>query len=102
VSRYVEIRPDEEGLPPEILLGVGDIVRFAASGGRLRSGNSVELLGILSVGVVGTDGQVLSPLGPPSSVLIRAQGPGRAVVDITSGDPFRSPVTRSLAIRVEA
>ena len=51
--------------------------------------------------VVGTDGSVFTPLGTPGTVLIRARSPGSAVVDVISGDPFRSPVTRSVVVRVE-
>ncbi len=101
MSRLIDVRPDEEGLPPELVVAVGDVVRFAASGGQVRSGTGVELLGVLSESVVGTDGSVLTPLGAPGAVLLRARSPGRAVVDVVSGDPFRSPVTRSVVIRVE-
>ena len=100
MSRYIDIRPDEEGLPAELVITVGDVVRFIATGGRIRSGTGVELLGILSESVVGTDGSVLTPLGPPAAVLLVARSPGSAVVDV-SGDPFGSPVTRSVVIRVE-
>lgn len=101
MSRYIDVRPDEEGLPSELVLAVGDVVRFAATGGRIRSGTGVELLGVLSESVVGTDGSVLTPLGAPGTVLIRARSPGLAVVDVVSGDPFRAPVTRSVAVRVD-
>ena len=99
MSRLIEIGPDE--VPRELVLAVGDVVRVAASGGQVRSGTAVELLGILTDGVLATDGSVLTPLGPPGTVLLRASFPGRAVVDVVSGDPFHSPVTRSLVVRVE-
>jgi len=101
VGRYVDIRPDDEGLPVELVLAVGDVVRVAATGGGVRSGTGVELLGILTEGVVGIDGSVLTPLGPPGAVLFRAREPGRAIVELVSGDPFREPLTRTLAVRVE-
>ena len=101
MSRFIDIRPAEEGLPSELVITVGDVVRFTATGGRIRSGTGVELLGILSDSVVGTSGAVLTPLGPPTAVLLLARSPGSAVVDVVSGDPFRSPVTRSVTIRVE-
>jgi hypothetical protein len=85
----------------EFVLGVGDVVRFATTGGHVRSGTAVEILGILTDGVLGTDGSVLTPLGPPGTVLLRARSAGRAEVDIVSGDPFHSPATRTLVIRVE-
>jgi hypothetical protein len=101
VGRYLDIRPDDEGLPAELVLGVGDVVRVAATGGSVRSGTGVELLGILTDSVVGTDGSVLTPLGPPGAVLFRAREPGRAVIELVSGDPFRGPLTRTLVVRVE-
>jgi hypothetical protein len=101
VGRYIDIRPDEEGLPTELVLAVGDVVRVAATGGGLRTGTGVELLGILTESVVGTDGCVLTPLGPPGAVLFRAREPGHAVLDLVSGDPFGEPLTRSLVVRVE-
>jgi hypothetical protein len=101
MNRFIDIRPDEEGLPSELVISVGDVVRFTATGGRIRSGTGVELLGILSDSVVGAGGSVLTPLGPPAAVLFLARSPGSAVVDVVSGDPFRSPTTRSVIIRVE-
>ena len=102
MSRLVDIRPDEEELPSELVLAVGDVVRFAATGGGVRSGAAVEPLGVFSDSVVGTNGSVLTPLGTPGAVLFRASAPGRAVVDVVTGDPFRSPVPRSIVIRVES
>jgi len=101
MGRLVDIRPDEGELPAELVLSVGDVVRFAATGGRVSSGTAVELLGILYESVVGTDGSVLTPMGAPGTVLVRAAVPGRAVVDVVTGDPFGSPVTRTVAVRVD-
>jgi hypothetical protein len=101
MGRYIDIRPDDEGVPAELVLAVGDVVRVAATGGGVRSGTGVELLGILTDSVVGLDGTVLTPLGPPGAVLFRACEPGRAVIELVSGDPFREPLTRSLVIQVE-
>ena len=101
MGRLVDLRPDDEGLPAELVLAVGDVVRVAATGGAVRSGTGVELLGILTDAVVGLDGSVVTPLGPPGVVLLRAREPGRAVVDLVSGDPFREPLARTLAVRVE-
>ena len=101
MGRYIDIRPDDEGLPAELVLAVGDVVRVAATGGAVRSGTGVELLGILTDAVVGIDGSVVTPVGPPGVVLLRAREPGRAVVELASGDPFREPLTRALGVRVE-
>jgi len=100
MGRYIDIRLDEE-LPSELVLAVGDVVRFSASGGRVSSGTAVELLGILIEGVIGRDGSVLAPLGAPSTVLLRARAAGPAVVDVVSGDPYGSTVTRSIVVQVK-
>ena len=101
MSRLIDIRPDEEGVPSELVLVVGDVVRFAASGGRVRWGSAVEILVILVDSVVGTDGSILTPMGAPGTVLLRARSPGRAEVELMSGDPFHASVTHGVAVRVE-
>ena len=101
MSRFIDLRPDEESLPAELALAVGDVLRVAATGGAVRSGTGVELLGVLTDSVVGTDGSILTPSGPPGAVLFCARSPGRAVVDVVSGDPFGSSVRRTLVVRVE-
>ena len=77
------------------------MVRFAVTGGRIRSGAGVELLGVLFDSIVGTDGSVLAPFGAPDTVLLRARSPGLAVVDVGCGHPFPSPVTRSVIVCIE-
>jgi hypothetical protein len=99
MSRYIEIRPDD-ALPEPLVLAVGDVVRLAATGARVLSGRAVELVGILTEGVVGTDGSVLTPLGPPGVVLFRAREPGDALVRVVTGDPFGAPADHDVAVRV--
>jgi hypothetical protein len=101
MSTFIDVRCGPQDLPAGLVVGVGDVLRFAATGGHLRSGASVELIGILADGVVGTDGTVLSPMGTPNTVLFRAITPGHAVIDVVTGDPWQSPFTRVVEIRVE-
>jgi hypothetical protein len=101
VSRLISIQPGQQDLPAELVVAVGDVLQFAATGGHLRSGTAVELIGILNDSVLGTNGQVLSPLGAPGAVLFRAVEPGPAVLDVVSGDPWQSPVTLTVNVRVE-
>jgi hypothetical protein len=108
MARFIDIRSDEP-LPTDLTLDVGDLVRISATGGRVRSGTAVEILGVFSDSVVGTDGSVLTPLGAPNVVLVQALATGDAVVEIFTGDPFQapvpgnvlSPVTHRVAVRVE-
>jgi hypothetical protein len=102
VSRLIEIQPTAQELPAELTVGVGDVLRFAASGGRAPAGSAVELLGIYAEGVLGTNGAVMTPLGPPNVVLFRARTPGRATVDVITGDPFRAPATHHVTLVVES
>lgn len=101
VSRLIEVQPVAQDVPEDLTVGVGDVLRFAASGGRVRDGTAVEILGIFVESVLGTDGQVVAPMGPPNAVLFRARQPGRAAIDVVTGDPWHSPVTRSMTIVVE-
>jgi hypothetical protein len=101
VSRLIDIQPNLQELPAELVVGVGDVLRFAATGGRVRTGTAVELAGTLTDSVLGTNGTVLTPAGPPNSVLFRAIGRGRSVIDVITGDPWRSATTLSITVRVE-
>jgi hypothetical protein len=104
VTRFIDVRLDDEELPAEVVLATGDVVRVSATGGRIISGMAVELLGTLSSSVVGTDGSVLTPLGAPDTVLFRAVAPGRAVVEVMTGDPFGPPgarATHRVLVRVQ-
>lgn len=101
MSRLIEIPPAQQ-LPQVLTVGTGDVLRFDASGGHLRAGDAVELLGSFVGALLGTDGTVLTPAGAPNVVLFRARAPGRAEIDVVTGDPWRSPVTRTLTVTVEA
>lgn len=100
MARLIDVRPHEEDIPAELGVAVGDVIRFNATGGRVRSGTAVELLGVFTDSVVGTDGSVLTPSGPPTTVLFRAQQLGDAVVDVVAGLPFHHLTTWSVLMRV--
>ena len=101
MPRIVDISWRDQSLPERVSLAVGDVLSVSASGGRVRKGSAVELLGIYTTGVIGPDGAILSPLGPPGAVLFRAREQGRCVLEIVAGDPFRPPATtRTLRVDV--
>lgn len=83
MGRLIEVSP--EIATQELELQVGDVVKFSGSGGAVRHGESVELVGILTPGVVGLDGSVLAPPGPPSTVLFRARCSGESHLEVRSG-----------------
>lgn len=108
MSRLIEIQ-DIDGLPPTLELQVGDMLWFAASGGRVRSNDKLEsdavdvvqMFGAFLPGVIGTNGQILSPMGSPNTVLFLTRRTGWAIIDIITGDPFHQTRTVSLNIMVE-
>ncbi|WP_142044083.1 hypothetical protein [Arthrobacter sp. SLBN-100] len=101
MNRLIDIQPGLQDLPAELVIGVGDVLKFSATGAHLRAGTSLELVGILQDCVVGTDGRVISPMGAPGTVLWRAVASGPAVLDVVTGDPWQGPVTWSINVRVE-
>ncbi|MFF0943302.1 hypothetical protein ACFYE2_03625 [Kocuria sp. CPCC 205300] len=102
MPRLIDIRPGEERVPDELALTVGDVIRIAATGGRIHTGTAVEMLGVFTDSVVGTDGSILTPLGAPAIIMFRARQPGTAIVDIVLGTPFGPSETRSVLFRVES
>jgi hypothetical protein len=94
--------PDARKCPSQTIK-VGDVLLFHAAGGHVRSGDDViELLGPFVTAVVGNKGDIVTPMGPPSTVLFRARRPGRALVDVVTGDPFHAPRKTKVTISVEA
>jgi hypothetical protein len=82
---------------------VGDLLMFGASGGRLlEGGTAVELAGIFSISVLSNDGRVLSPAGPPTTVLFRAIQSGQTRIEVIRGDPWQgSPRHQQITIVVD-
>ncbi|RYE42327.1 MAG: hypothetical protein EOP24_33195 [Hyphomicrobiales bacterium] len=101
MSLFIEIQDSEGRLPHPLVVQVGDILRFSASGALLEDGSCIEILGPLVEAVVGTGGQILRPVGSPNVVLVHARSAGRATVGIVTGDPWASPTTTTVAIVVE-
>lgn len=101
VSRLIDIQPILQDLPAELLVDVGDVLRFAATGAHLRAGTALELIGILNDSVLGTDGRVISPTGAPGTVLLRAVKPGWTMLEVVTGDPWQAPITWTLKVLVE-
>ena len=101
MARLIDLRPDVGALPASLTVEVGDVLVFDATGGHVRSGaDAVELVGAFRTGVVANDGQILSPMGTPSTVLFRAHRPGRATIDVVTGDPWHAPESVVLDLAV--
>jgi hypothetical protein len=103
LANLVEIQACQD-LPPVLHVRVGDVLMFGATGGRLlQGGTTVELLGVFSTSVLSDDGRVLSPVGPPTSVLFRTLQPGKARIEVIRGDPWQAtPQRQQIAIVVAA
>lgn len=100
MPRLIEL-PDAQQSPAIETIAVGDLLWCHASGASVRAGQKVvELLGAYRQAIVGDDGAVVTPMGPPNCVLLRARAPGRARVELSVGDPFRTPRTIAIEIRV--
>lgn len=102
MGRLIEIQ-QAQGFPPSLTLKVGDVLMFGATGGHVQSGaDVVEILGPFVPGIMGANGAILSPMGAPNAVLFLARRPGRATIDVVTGDPWYAPQTTSLDITVES
>lgn len=101
MSRFIDVQPGLQAVPETLVVRVGDVLRFMATGGLIRSGTALELIGIFTESVVGTDGSVLTPSGPPNSVIFRALAPGLSVIDIVSGGPGQPGPRLTLTVWVE-
>lgn len=99
--RLFELKPKAQELPANLTIAVGDVLRFAASGGRVLDGKAVEALGVFVRGVIGTDGRAMSPAGSPNAVLFRAVAPGSATIDIVYGDPFGASNALKIVVTVQ-
>lgn len=101
MGQLIEI-PDAQKCPSPLTVHTGDVLRFQATGGHVRSGSGVvEMLGPFLPAVLGDNGTIFAPMGAPNTVLFRACHPGRAQIDVVTGDPWHAPQTITLGITVE-
>ena len=102
MGRLIEIQ-HAQGFPASLTIEPGDMLLFDATGGHVLSGEGVvEFLGPFLPGVVGDNGQILSPMGTPNTVLFFARRLGRATIDVVTGNPWGAFETTTLDIIVES
>ncbi|MGH3768516.1 MAG: hypothetical protein ACRDS0_00375 [Pseudonocardiaceae bacterium] len=102
MGRLIELPADAGTLPPSLTVEVGDVLVFGATGGHVRSGaDVVEMMGAFQTGVLADDGRILAPTGPPGTVLFRARHPGRATIDVVTGDPWHASHSILLELAVD-
>jgi hypothetical protein len=87
-------------LPAALVVQVGDLLLFRATGGRVQSGSGVTNLGSFVASTLAADGQVLSAVGAPDATLFHASEPGRALIELFTGDPWHEPRRTILAVEV--
>src|ERR1700737_169419 len=87
-------------LPAELVVQVGDLLLFRATGGRVQSGTGVINLGSFVAGTLTGDGQILSSAGAPDATLFHASEPGRVLIELFTGDPWREPRRTTVAVDV--
>jgi len=101
VGRLIEVQ-HAQASPRSLAIRVGDLLVFRATGGHVWSGaNIVEILGPFLPSVLGDEGQILSPMGAPNTVLFLARYPGRATIDVITGDPWHASQTIPLNLIIE-
>jgi len=100
MGRLIEVQQGQVCSSP---LGVqpGDVLLFHATGARVRPGSEgVEILGPFLPAVLGDNGEILTAMGAPNTVLLRALRPGQATIELISGDPWHAPRSTTLEIAV--
>ena len=91
MGRLIEVR-NVVDLPAVLVVQVGDLLLFRATGGRIQSGAAVTKLGSFMAGTLTDDGEVLSAVVAPDATLFAASEPGRALRAV-----YRRPVARTPA-----
>jgi hypothetical protein len=101
MPRLIEVQ-DARTCASPLRVRAGDVLMIHAAGGRIESGaDVVEVLGPFVGSVVGGDGSVAEPSGPPNSVLFRIRRAGDAVIRVIGGDPFSAPQASEIHIAAE-
>jgi hypothetical protein len=86
MGRLIEVQCVVD-LPAELVVQVGDLLLFRATGARVHSGVGLTNLGSFIAGSLTAEGEVLSAAGAPDATLFHASEPGRAIVELFTGDP---------------
>jgi hypothetical protein len=99
MGRLIEVRRVVD-LPAELVVQVGDLLLFRATGGCVQSGAGLTNLGSFVAGSLTGDGKVLSAAGAPDATLFHASEPGRVLIELFTGDAWREPRRTTVAVEV--
>jgi hypothetical protein len=102
MARFVDLG-EPANWPSTLAVGVGDVISLGASGAHIPpAADCVEVLGPFVPAVLGDTGEILTPMGAPNTVLLVARRPGRAIVELFIGDPWRGSRSSNIEIAVTA
>lgn len=102
MGRLIDVQ-NAQALPPSLTLKVGDLLIFGVTGGHVQSGTDVvEILGPFFPGLMGDNGEILSPMGAPNTVMFLTRRSGRATIDVVTGDPWYTSQITTLEMIVES
>jgi hypothetical protein len=87
-------------LPSRLTLRLADVLVVRASGGHVRSGDAVELLGAYVPATLTNDAEIISPASAPNTVLFVARREGTSRIAIVLGDPWHTTRTRDVDVTV--
>ena len=100
MARLIEVQLTPS-CPTSLALAVGEVLQFAASGGRVRSG-PLEMMGPYRTAVVGENGEIFTPVGAPNVVFFLARYPGRGTIEVVTGDPWHNRKVTTFGINVQS
>jgi hypothetical protein len=89
------------GWPSALTVRAGDVIVLGAGGANISvASDAVEVLGPFVPAVLGDNGEILSPMGAPGTVVVVARRPGMAVLELFVGDPWRGSHSKTIEITV--
>lgn len=102
MARLIEIQ-NVQSLPAEIILHVGDLLLVKVSGGQVISETkAIKIIGPFIDSLLLDDGEIISPMGAPNTIMLFARQPGQAQLEIIVGDPWFGPKIKKLEIVVKS
>lgn len=102
MSQLIEVE-NIQALSSSLTLRVGDLLVVRATGGHIQLGaDIVEILGPFVSGLMREDGEIVSPMGSPNTIMFLARRSGTATIDVMTGDPWYSPHKTTVELVVKS
>jgi hypothetical protein len=100
MMRLIELQEVKNCCGP-LTIRVGDVLMISGSGGRIESGEAIELGGPYLPATAVTSGEVLTAMGVPHTMLAWARRPGPAILMVVVGNPWQETEKTFLHVNVE-